>query len=137
MAKKHLAILHKRYLDLILSGEKRIESRLTKVKRVPFSCVEKGDLIYFKQSSGPVRAIAKADKIMQYKDLTPSTISSLKTKYNRGICGAVDYWQMKKDSRYAVLIWLKDVCEIDPIKIEKTNQQAWIVLNDKKSFGLP
>lgn len=137
MAKKHLAILHKRYLDLILSGNKKIESRLTKIKCVPFSCVEKGDLIYFKQSGGLVRAVAKAGNVLEYKDLTPSGINSFKTKYNGGILGTSDYWRVKKNSRYAVLIWLKNVRQIGPLKIEKTNQQAWIVLNDKNSFGLP
>ena len=94
-------------------------------------------MIYFKQSSGPVRAIAKADKVLQYRELTPGKVSGLRQKYNSDILGTPDYWQTKKDSRYAVLIWLKDVRKIDPVKIAKTNQLSWIVLNGKDSFGLP
>ena len=54
MAKSHLVILKKPYLEAILSGRKTIESRFTKTKRPPFGQIEAGDRLFLKLSSGPV-----------------------------------------------------------------------------------
>ena len=42
---QHLAILVQPFLDLILKGEKTIETRFTKVKCPPFQKVKEGDII--------------------------------------------------------------------------------------------
>jgi ASC-1-like (ASCH) protein len=58
MANYHLVILKKHYLDAILSGRKRIESRFTRTRRSPFWQVQPVDKLFLKQSSGPVCATA-------------------------------------------------------------------------------
>ena len=60
----HLAILKRAYLNLILAGEKTIECRLTRMAKPPFGVVKKGQRIYLKESSGPVRAVARAGKVI-------------------------------------------------------------------------
>jgi hypothetical protein len=70
----HIAVLIQPYLDFILQGKKTVESRLTMQARDPFDNIEKGERIYFKQSSGPYRATAIADQVLFEDNLTPRRI---------------------------------------------------------------
>ena len=54
----HVAILMRRYLDLVLAGRKTIESRLTRTSRAPYEQIHAGERIYFKVSAGPFMATA-------------------------------------------------------------------------------
>jgi len=58
MANYHLVILKKPYLDAILSGRKRIESRFTRTKRYAFGRVLPGDELFLKVSSEHIGAVA-------------------------------------------------------------------------------
>jgi hypothetical protein len=60
----------------------------------------------------------------------------LKDKYNKQILGADEYWQNKSDCRYGVLVWLGEVKRIKPVRIEKRDWRAWVVLSNKENFGL-
>jgi len=136
MSNTHLVILKKQYLDKILDGTKTIESRLTKGKYPPFDCVSTGDVLFFKESAGLVVAKAKAAAVKQFSNLTPQAIAKLKTEYNDRIGGEDEYWQMKADSRYAVLVKLKNVEIIPPRRIHKNDWRAWVVLKKPNDFGL-
>jgi hypothetical protein len=136
MSNYHLVILKKLYLDKILDGTKRIELRLGRTKCPPFDSVKVGDTLFLKQSSGLVCAIARAASVKQFGDLTPSKITELKTEYNHLIGGAEDYWKLKSDSRFATLIWLKNIKTIKPIRIYKKDWRAWVVLKKPNDFGL-
>ena len=46
----HIAILRKKYFNLILSGKKTIESRFSYNKIAPYKQVEVGETIYLKES---------------------------------------------------------------------------------------
>jgi len=105
----HVAILKRPYVEMILRGRKTVESRLTKTRRDPFGTVAPGERIYFKISAGPFAATAVADAVACYDELTPSKLEKLKAKYNAGVCGPDAYWQMKRDSRFATFIALRDV----------------------------
>lgn len=105
----HLAVLHREYLDKIISGEKTIESRLTRTRRAPWGKIKTGDTIYFKQSSGPIRAVAKAGKVLTLTDLTPDALAELRAKHNDKITGSDATWATKQRARYGTLIWLSDV----------------------------
>ena len=109
----HVAILMKRYIDLILQGHKTVESRLTKTPRAPFGVIEPNDRIYFKCSAGPYMATAVAGDVESCKDLTPDKVSALCRKHNQAVCGDDQYWQAKRESRYATFMQLRDVEPID------------------------
>ncbi len=136
MSNYHLAILKQPYLDAILDGSKIVESRLTRTRREPFGRIGVGDKIFFKVSSGAVCAVGTVADIKNFSDLTPEKVISLKEKYNHLILGEEDYWLSKADSQFAVLVWLKDVGAIDPIRISKKDWRAWVVLTEEKNFGL-
>ena len=136
MANYHLAVLKKNYLEKILSGRKGIESRFTRSSRPPFRRVHIGDKIFFKISGGPVCATATAAAVKNFAELTPDKIAALKDQYNHQIAADDEYWQSRADCKYGVLVWLKDAQPIEPVRISKRDWRAWVVLTEKKNFGL-
>jgi len=136
MPNYNLAILKKPYLDKIINGQKKIEMRLTKSKIHGFGRVFAGDKIFLKQSSGPVYAIATAEKVENYENLTPKNILKIKRLYNDKILGQNEHWQSKMDSKFGFLVWLKDIKTINPVKISKKDWRAWVVLSEKQNYGL-
>lgn len=136
MAKLHLVILRKPYIEAILTGAKTVESRFMKTNRPPFGSVSVGDTLIFKQSSGPVRAVAVAAKVQYYENLTPEQMAQIKAAHNADIGGNDEYWEQKACSKYGVLIRLAEVEPIEPIRIQKKDWRAWVVLSKDKDFGL-
>ncbi|MGI9015423.1 MAG: ASCH domain-containing protein [Phycisphaerales bacterium] len=125
----HVAVLLRQYLELIASGKKSVECRLTQQARAPYEQIEPGDRIYFKQSSGPYRLTAIADHVLFESELTPSRIREVKRDYNDLIQGEADFWKAKKSSNYLSLIWLRDVEHIDTGPgIRPLQGLAWYVL---------
>lgn len=136
MSNYHLVILKKPYLDAILRGEKKVELRLIKAKLPPFGQIFAGDTLFLKQSSGAVCATAVVKSVRQFENLNPERILELKQKYNNLILGGDEYWKSKKDSQFAVLVWLGDIKAIKPILINKKDWRAWVVLTKNHDFGL-
>ena len=136
MKNSHLVILKKPYLEAILSGRKTIESRLMKHNRPPFGRVGGGDKLFFKISSGPVCAVGRVKKVMQFENLTPERIDKIKHRYNGQILGSKEYWADKRTCKYAVLVQLERVKAIGPVRIDKKDWRAWVVLTEKENFGL-
>jgi len=136
MANYHLVILKKPYLDAILSGRKRIESRFTRTRCSPFRQVQPGDKLFFKQSSGPVCGVATVTAVKNFENLTPKRIIQLKEQYNHHIKAGDEYWQSKADCVFGFLLWLQDVRAVQPVRIGKKDWRAWVVLTEKENFGL-
>jgi len=136
MANYHLVILKKYYLDAILSGRKRIESRFTRTRRSPFRQVRPGDKLFLKQRSGPVCATAIVAAVKNFENLTPKRITELKDRYNHHIRADDEYWQSRADCVFGFLLWLQDVRAIQPLRIHKKDWRGWVVLTEKENFGL-
>ena len=136
MANYHLVILKKPYLAAILDGSKTIESRFTMTRRAHFGRVLPGDKLFLKESSGPVCAVATASVVKNFENLTPQQIIEIKQQYNHHIRGSDEYWRSKADCRFGLLVWLKDVEPIEPVRIRKRDWRGWVVLTEKENFGL-
>jgi hypothetical protein len=132
----HLVILKKPYLDLIRSGRKTVELRLTRARRVPGPRAMAGDRLFLKGSGGPVCAVATAAEVRYYEDLTPERIAEIWRQYNEQIGGDDAVWQSMMDCRSGFLVWLRDVRPVEPVRIEKKDWRAWVVLTPEKNFGL-
>jgi ASC-1-like (ASCH) protein len=124
------------YLDAILEGRKKVESRFTVTKRSPFGQIFAGDKIFLKLSSGPVCATAKVSAVKSFQNLTPKKIFEIKVQYNHFIIGSDEYWESKSDCNFGLLIWLKDIKPIKPVMINKKDWRAWVVLNNRENYGL-
>jgi ASC-1-like (ASCH) protein len=132
----HLVILKKPYLDLILSGRKTIELRLTRARYVPGPRTAAGDRLFLKASGGPVCAVATATEVRYYEDLTPERIAGIRREYNEQIGGGDAVWQSMMNCRAGFLVWLRGVRPIAPVRIDKKDWRAWVVLTPEKDFGL-
>lgn len=132
----HLVILKKPYLEMILSGEKTIESRLTRARTHAFGRVHAGDKLFLKVSAGPVCATATAAEVKYYPTLTPAGIAQIKRRYGKAIGGSDALWDQMMDRQCGFLVWLTDVQPIEPVRIEKKDWRAWVVLTPEKDFGL-
>ncbi len=134
----HVAVLLKPYLDAVLDGSKTVECRLTIQPRVPYDAIEVGERIYFKQSSGPYRATARAEHVIFENDLTPKRISQLRRDYDGLVCGDPRYWNAKRNSRFATFIWLKDVQPIETGPALRPLQGvAWVRLDETPAWKTP
>lgn len=129
----HVAIIHKRYLDAILAGEKTIEARLARNRCEPFARIQRGERIYFKQSSGPFRATALAAKVTFRDSLCPNDVKVIRDRYGDRIRADRAYWKLKEPATCATLIWLRDIEPIDSgpdLSAAQTpgSRRAWFVL---------
>ena len=136
MKNYHLVILKRPYVEAILTGRKKVESRFSKSRCPPFAQVKVGDKLFLKESSGPVCATATVAQVRHFENLSRHQISQIKERYDHLICGSDEYWQSKADCALGVLLWLVDVCKIEPVRIAKKDWRAWVVLTEKKHFGL-
>jgi len=137
---KHIAVVHRRYLQALLSGAKTIESRLSRTRRPPYGCVSPGDQIYFKTPGGPVAAVADVADVQCHSDLTPTRIGALKRDLNGQVLADDAYWESKTDARYATFLWLGRVRPIENPSDSHTeapamNGRAWICLNDTQQVA--
>lgn len=105
----HVAVIFAPYVDLILRGEKTIESRLSVTRRAPFGCAQAGDRLYIKERGGAIRATAIIDRVRFDEDLSPTAVQDLANQYNDQILGPPDYWRSKHNCKYASLLWLTRV----------------------------
>lgn len=124
----HLAILLPRYLELVLSGRKTVECRLGQRSIPPHGFVDPDDIIWLKQSSGPIHGVAQAGRIRSYQGLDAATVQRLRRDYGQAICAEPRFWRAHRHARYATLIWLEDVKPLPPFRIDKTDRRPWVVL---------
>lgn len=136
MVNYHLVVLKRPYLDAILAGRKKIESRFTKTKRCAFGRVLPSDRLFLKLSSGPVCATATVAAVKEFENLTPTRITEIKQRYNHYISASDRYWQSKSNCKYGFLVWLRDILPMEPVRISKKDWRAWVVLTEKENFGL-
>ena len=130
--KKSWGLTHK-----IISGKKKIESRWYKSKRSPWGKIKKGDTVYFKNSGEPVSIKAEVEKVISFSDLTPKKVKQILKEYGRddGIeeNKVPDFFELFKDKKYCLLIFLKNPERIKPFEINKTGfgmMSAWLVVED-------
>ena len=125
--RSHIAILKRKYLNLILTGQKSLECRLTRTPCPPFDCIAPGETVHLKESSGPVRAQAVVDHVLFFRDLTPEDIRKIYRDYDDQIRAETDFWQSRLDCQYCTLVWFRDIEKIKPYRIQRKGMRAWIV----------
>ncbi len=130
----HLAILYKDYLDKILSGEKTVEGRFSKVKCNPHGRVFAGDKLFLKETSGPVVAIADVARVLSFTNMTTDQAKRIIEKYGGLLCLGQDFVPRIMTARYATLMYLENVKKIGPIQLSKRDRRPWVILTTQTSF---
>lgn len=122
----HVAVMVEPYLSLILSGAKTIESRFSKKRVSPFGLIKSGDIVILKKSGGGYVAVFEAGEIKFFEPQNQTDIQRIKELYNDRLCIADDFWNAKKDARYATLVSIERLCQFEEFKISESNRQSWI-----------
>lgn len=139
----HVAIMNRSWklIPKILSGEKTIESRWYKTKRIPWNSVKNGDTIFFKDSGDLVTLQATVGRVIQIEDYTQQQLRFILKKYggSPGICFSKPRlaYAWAKDKNYAILIFLKDPRPVKPFQITKAgfgSGCAWITVKNIKEI---
>ena len=118
---KHLAILRQPFFDMVLNGEKTIESRWSMNKIAPYKKVNIGDEILLKLTGQPATATAKV-KDVKYYELTPDIVEDIRIKYGKQIgSDKFEDWESTLQKKYCTLIWLEDVKTIKPLEVPRSN----------------
>ena len=127
----HVAILHKAYLKLVLTGEKTVESRLYRSARPPYGAIQPGERIYLKLAGGPFTALARAGRVEHHEALGPDDVDALHRRFEPAVRGGDAYWHAKRAARYATFVELVDVEPIDVGPAYRSDgYRAWFVLPD-------
>ncbi len=135
----HLAILTKRFMDKILTGEKTIESRWSKDRRSPFERANPGDTVYFKYSCGPIAARAIIRRVEYFERHTSAALIAQYVFKNYGALGlesenaAQQFLEANRHKCYVTFITLKQVIRINNFAISKKGygtQTAWITVGN-------
>jgi len=130
----HLVILRDEYLELMIAGRKRIECRLSAVRRPPFEAVSPGDLLWLKLPSRPIHAVATAGQCEFHALGAGTSLNTLLSKWSAQICAAEGFFEGASAwAKFASLIWIETVVVIRPMPVYKSDQRAWVVLDQMPS----
>ena len=142
----HLVILKKEWklLELILSGEKTIESRWYLQKRDPWDKINAGDILYLKNTGERASAAAEVESVLQFEDLNAEKVKKLLKKYGKGIGipkeKQEEFFHKFKEKKRCILVFIKNPKKIKPFKINKEGSglmNAWICIKDINQIRKP
>lgn len=123
----HIAFVKPKTVQYIIAGSQTCESRLSKVRHGART-VQPGDRLIVKAGDG--RAVAIVRQVEIYESLSPLDIDALRQLYAHAVDGPQpdpEYWKAKRDSRYAVFMWLTDVRPVHvPARLLPSTQSAWV-----------
>jgi ASC-1-like (ASCH) protein len=131
----HVAIMNKswRLIPKIITGEKTIESRWYQTKRTPWDRIQKGDIIYFKNSGEPITAQAMVSQVIQHRLQSLSDALVIVKKYQKEIClinNNPRTWG--KLPKYCILLKLVNPQAVKAFQINKKGfgaGAAWITID--------
>ena len=134
---QHVAIMNPPSLiDRILTGEKRIETRWYRTRRCPWGRIGAGDIVWFKESGGPVRAVAVVEKVEEF-ELEKADVGRLVRKYApKGMAffrNPGKTIEMARRKKYAIFIHLAGPKAVGPFMISKQGfgtGAAWLCVDD-------
>ncbi len=136
---EHIAIMKKSWglTEKIASGRKRIESRWYNSRYAPWGRIKQGETVYFKDSGSPVTIKTKVEKVLQFSGMTPERVKQVLNEHGKddGIePGKIpEFFEMFKDKKYCMLIFLRNPQKIKPFEIDKSgfgSMCAWICVDD-------
>jgi ASC-1-like (ASCH) protein len=133
----HVAIMKKSWglLPKILSGEKKIESRWYKNKATPWGKIKTGDTVYFKNSGEMITVKADVEKVISFENLKPEKVKELLKEFGKedGIDDNKKYYDLFKNKRYCMLVFLVKPIKVQPFEIDKKGfgaMAAWMCMED-------
>jgi len=127
----HLAIFTEPFLSMVLSGEKTIESRFSRIRCAPYGEINSGDVILLKEVAGPISGLALARQIWCY-DLGVEPIDRIRHRFGAGIRADDAFWSSRASALYATLIELDAPASIEPLSCDKRDRRGWVSLRRRQ-----
>jgi len=126
-ARMHLALMQGDFLDGLLAGSKKIESRFSRARIAPVGALDVGDLIIFKQVGRPRMAVGTVAKAKS------GPLDDKTWKFIRSHADEIgvddDYLDYKSESRYYALAWMDAVYLIATVNISKRDRRSWVIIS--------
>lgn len=130
----HLAVLVEPFLTHILEGQKKLESRFSKRRSLPFGRIAARDIIVLKRSGGPIVGVCEAAAVWSFP-ITSLDLEQLRPALEGPLCAnGDDFWQARADSRFVTLISVTRVERIDPLPYPKRDRRPWLTWDPKCSL---
>ena len=121
-------------IEMILNGEKKVESRWYLSRKAPWDRIKKGDTVFLKYSGKPVEAKAEVRKVLQFEYLKPKNVREILRDY--GDKGKIFIQNKKyayehyKYKKFCILVFLANPKKVRRFNIDKTGfgiGSAWII----------
>jgi hypothetical protein len=124
----HLGVFVEPYLQFILDGTKKVESRFSVRPCAPYRRVAEGDIILLKEVGGPIVGLCQVGSVWYY-ELAPDSLSELRAEFAAALCVQdPEFWHDRASASFATLMRLERVQPIEPFKIEKRDRRGWVVI---------
>ncbi len=125
----------KRPLEKIIDGDRVIEPRFLKKPMLPYERVKIDDVIYFRSNDGYAVAKATVSKVENFENLNPEQVKQILDDHENEISPSEMMYDTKIYSKYATLIWMKNIQEIRPFYIDTPrSRHSWMVVDDINSL---
>lgn len=129
----HLVILHAKWLDQILAGDKVIELRASDRRIAPWGKVSRGDRLILKESGGPIRAVAYAQSVASFEYPTREQLADVVDLDSLD----PEWWARLTTQRYVTLIEVTDAWALrDPVPWPRRSQSGWDVLDSPAAAAM-
>jgi hypothetical protein len=125
----HLAVFTQPLFRFVLEGKKTVESRFSITQCAPYSRIKKGDVVFVKESGGPVQAVAEVASVSFYR-LDKGEVEVIKNRFGRSLCVDDDFWHAKAGCAYATLMYFSNLRTIKPVLCQKRDRRGWVVLRN-------
>lgn len=125
----HLAIFSPGYIQKIFTGQKRLESRFSKIRCEPFGVIDEGDLVLMKKSGGPIVGYFVVGNVEQYQNVSVKQLSKIVKKNWHDLALSEEFWAKRKDSKYLTIIEITRPTKFRfPIAVKKSSLHGWVSL---------
>lgn len=125
---KHIAIMKSKFYNLLIKGEKTIESRWSIKKIAPYNKINVNDIIYFKESGKQIINYKAIVKKVKFFEINEKTFNFIYKNYKNNICMQYfDNLEIYKNKKYCTLVWITNLQKINPINFVHKDQLAWII----------
>jgi len=110
-------------LEILLNGKKSMIIRGATGRKLPYGRVNEGDVLYFinNNSEGVVKAKAIVDSVFNSDKMSAEESVALVEKHQGKLNLSESQFKKWAGKRYIVLIEIKDIKEIKPFAIDKSN----------------
>jgi len=128
----------------MLNGAKTVDIKLSTRKIAPYNRIKSGDIMYIKESSGPIVGRVKMPWVDYYEISDQDEILKILLDIQDSVglddeAHALRMFERVRHKRYVTVFGLADPEKLGrPIKIAKSDRRVWVpgfVVNDELAFA--